>query len=249
LPVSDTAPKIDDPIASKPIDTAAVTAPIDTAQAAEAAAETPKETGGAEASTTPSKEKKGGINFPFFKKDVKKADAAEKEENVAEPASKEAAAAATPDSPAPKADVAAAPATEDAKPADKRRSSVLGTLGGSFKKIAHNANATSDAAATDAGAKREKSPLPQRIGSLFRRPSKGVKSEESKEAAAGATDAAPATDATPAPVSKDDETAVTNGTAPTEAPAPAAAADVVPDAGPTAAADVTTTAPEVKAPA
>lgn len=191
-PVSETAPKIEEPIANKPIDTAAVTAPIDTAQAPAAAeetsSETPKETAAAETATTPTKEKKSAT-------------------------------------------------TEEAKPADKRRSSLFGNL----KKKTHNADSTADAEATEVGTKRERSPLPQRIGSLFRRPSRGVKSEEPKEAAAAASDSAPAAETTPAPVIKD-ESAATNGTATTETPA----GDVVPDNLHSTIQDAVT-APEVKA--
>lgn len=257
MPVSETAPKIEEPIANKPIDTAAVTAPIDTAQttaAAETTSEMPKETAGAETSTTPTKEKKGGL-IGFIKKeaakleskkDVKKEDTAEKkEEKVAEAVSKDpVVAATTTDSPATKEETAA-PVTEDAKPTEKRRSSLFGNLGGSVKKITHSSDATPDAAATEAGTKREKSPLPQRIGSLFRRPSRGVKSE-AKEAAVAGTDATPTTETTPTPVVKD-ETAVTDGTAPTEAHDSTTVDDVVPDNMHTAIHDAVTTAPEVKA--
>jgi hypothetical protein len=253
LPVSETAPKIEEPTANKPIDTAAVTAPMDTAQTT---AETPKETAGAETSTTPTKEKKGGL-IGFIKKeaakleskkDVKKEDTAEKkEEKVAEAVSKDpVVAATTTDSPATTEETAA-PVTEDAKPTEKRRSSLFGNLSGSVKKITHNSDATPDAAATEAGTKREKSPLPQRFSSLFRRPSRGVKSEEAKEAAVAGTDATPTTEATPAAVVAKDETAVTNGTAPTEAHDSTIVGDVVPDNMHTAIHDAVTTAPEVKA--
>jgi hypothetical protein len=223
--------------------------------AAETTSETPKETAGAETSTTPTKEKKGGF-IGFIKKeaakleskkDVKKEDTAEKkEEKVAEAVSKDpVVAATTTDSPATKEETTA-PATEDAKPVEKRRSSLFGNLSGSVKKITHNSDATPDAAATEAGTKREKSPLPQRIGSLFRRPSRGVKSEEAKEAAVTGTDATPTTETTPAPVAND-ETAVTNGTAPTEAHDSTIVGDVVPDNTHAAIHDAVTTAPEVKA--
>ena len=251
LPVSETAPKIEEPIANKPIDTAAVTAPIDTAQTPaavdEAPTETAKETAPAETATTPTKEKKGGF-IGFIKKEaarfegkkeVKKDETAEKnEEEAAENVSKDpVAATATTESPT-NAEEAAAPATEEAKPNDKRRSSLF-NLGGTIRKRTQNTEST-DAEATEAGTKREKSPLPQRIGSLFRRPSKGVKSEEAKEATEASTESTPATQT--APVSKD-EAAVTNGSS-TEPPSSAVAGDVVPEA---LHSTLATTAPEVEA--
>lgn len=257
LPVSETAPKIEEPIANKPIDTAAVTAPIDTAQtpaaADEAPTETAKETAPAETATTPTKEKKGGL-LGFIKKEaaklegkkeVKKEETTEKkEEKAAEDASKDsdaAAAAATTESPT-SAEEAAAPATEEGKHTDKRRSSLFGNLGGTIRKRTHNTEST-DAEATGAGTKREKSPLPQRIGSLFRRPSKGVKSEEPKEATEASTESTPATQT--APVSKDEPT-VTNGPS-TEVPSSAVAGDVVPEALHSTFQGAATTTPEVKA--
>jgi hypothetical protein len=262
LPVSETAPKIDEPIANKPIDTAAVTAPIDTAQTpaavGEAPTETAKETAPAETATTPTKEKKSSIKGLFKKdaaklegkKEVKKEETAEKkeekkeekEEKAVENGSKDAdAAAATTESPT-SAEEAAAPATEEAKPTDKRRSSLFGNLGGVIRKRTQNTEST-DAEATTAGTKREKSPLPQRIGSLFRRPSRGVKSEEPKEATEASTESTPA--AQTAPVSKD-ETTVTNGTS-TEVPSSAVTGDVVPEALHSTFHGAATTTPEVKA--
>ena len=258
LPVSETAPKIDEPIANKPIDTAAVTAPIDTAQTpaavGEAPTETAKETAPAETATTPTKEKKSSIKGLFKKdaaklegkKEVKKEETAEKkeekEEKAVENGSQDAdAAAATTESPT-SAEEAAAPATEEAKPTDKRRASLFGSLGGAIRKRTQNTEST-DAEATVAGTKREKSPLPQRIGSLFRRPSRGVKSEEPKEATEASTESTPA--AQTAPVSKD-ETTVTNGTS-TEVPSSAVTSDVVPEALHSTFHGAATTTPEVKA--
>ena len=261
LPVSETAPKIEEPIANKPIDTAAVTAPIDTVEAPatvdEAPTETPKETAPAETATTPTKEKKGGI-IGFIKKEaarfegkkeVKKDETAEKkEEEAAEEAGKEEPAAAaatttataTTESPA-NAEEATAPATEEAKPNEKRRSSLF-NLGGTIRKRTQNTEST-DAEATEAGTKREKSPLPQRIGSLFRRPSRGVKSEEPKEATAASTDSTPATQTASA---AKDETAVTTGSS-TEAPSSAIVGDVVPETLHSNFNAAATTTPEVKA--
>jgi hypothetical protein len=256
LPVSETAPKIEEPIANKPIDTAAVTAPIDTVEAPaavdEAPTETPKETAPAETATTPTKETKGGI-IGFIKKEaaarfegkkeVKKDETAEKkEEEAAEEASKEepTTATATTESPA-NAEEAVAPATEEAKPNEKRRSSLF-NLGGTIRKRTQNTEST-DAEATEAGTKREKSPLPQRIGSLFRRPSRGVKSEEPKEATGASTDSTPATQTASA---AKDETAVTTGSS-TEAPSSAIVGDVVPETLHSNFNAAATTTPEVKA--
>ena len=255
LPVSETAPKIEEPIANKPIDTAAVTAPIDTVETPavvdEAPAETAKETAPAEAATTPTKEKKGGI-IGFIKKEaarfegkkeVKKDETAEKkEEEATGDVSKEdpVAATAATESPA-NAEEAAAPATEEAKPNEKRRSSLF-NLGGTIRKRTQNTEST-DAEATEAGTKREKSPLPQRIGSLFRRPSRGVKSEEPKEATGASTDSTPATQTASA---AKDETAVTTGSS-TEAPSSAIVGDVVPETLHSNFNAAATTTPEVKA--
>jgi hypothetical protein len=247
LPVSETAPKIEEPIANKPIDTAEVTAPIDTAQTPAAVDEAAKETAPAETATTPTKKKEGGIRG-FIKEAVglegkKKEETAEKkEEKAVENVSKDpVAAAATTESPA-SVEEAAAPATEEAKPADKRRSSLFGNLGGTIKKRTQNTEST-DAEATEAGTKREKSPLPQRIGSLFRRPSKGVKSEEPKEATAASTDSTPATQT--ASVSKDETTVTKDSSA--DAPSPAIVGDVVPEALHSTFHGAATTTPEVKA--
>ena len=256
LPVSETAPKIEEPIANKPIDTAAVTAPIDTVETPaavdEAPTETAKETAPAETATTPTKDKKGGI-IGFIKKEAaarfegkkeeKKDETAEKkEEEATGDVSKEdpVAATAATESPA-NAEEAAAPATEEAKPNEKRRSSLF-NLGGTIRKRTQNTEST-DAEATEAGTKREKSPLPQRIGSLFRRPSRGVKSEEPKEATAASTDSMPATQTASA---AKDETAVTTGSS-TEAPSSAIVGDVVPETLHSNFNAAATTTPEVKA--
>jgi hypothetical protein len=70
-PVSETAPKIDEPFQSKPIDTAAVTAPMDSAVAAQ---EAPADSAHAQTTTGPATTKspttpshKGGV-MGFFKR-------------------------------------------------------------------------------------------------------------------------------------------------------------------------------------
>ena len=218
----------------------------------ETSTETPKETPVTETATTPTKEKKGGL-LGFIKKeaarlegkkDLKKEDVAEKkEEKPIESASNEPVAAAVPTEAPATTDGAAAPMTEEARPTDKRRSSLFGNLG-ITKRTANNDS--TDAEAADAGTKREKSPLPQRIGSLFRRPSRPVKSEQAKEVTAADTEATPAAEATPAPISKD-ETAMTNGLSSTENPGSAMAGDNMPENVHATIHDAVTTVPEVEA--
>ena len=262
MPISETAPKIEEPIANRPIDTAAVTAPIDTAQTpaiAQTTSQTPKETAAAETSTTPTKEKKGGL-IGFIKKeaaklegkkDVKKESTVEKkEEKVAETVSRDPIAAGAATESRATADETAAPTTtahvtEEVKPTERRRSSLFGNLGGSTKKTTHNSESPADVAATDAGTKREKSPLPQRFGSLFRKSSRGVKSEETKEAIAAGNDSMPANETTAASISKD-ETAITNGSS-TETRGSAIGGNSVPNDLHTTVHDSVTITPEVKA--
>ena len=215
--------------------------------------EAPKETAAAETATTPTKEKKGGL-IGFIKKEAaklegkketKKDETAEKREDKAADniSNDPVATAATTEAPVTSEETAA-PATEEARPTDKRRSSLFGNLSGTMKKITQNSDST-DAEATEGAPKREKSPLPQRIGSIFRRPSRGVKSEESKPTTAAATEPMPATETTPAPISKD-ETAVTNGASSSETPG-SAIVDDVPDNLHSTIHDAVTSTPEVKA--
>lgn len=250
LPVSETAPKLEEPIDQKPIDTAAVTAPVDTVQTPTAVDENPKDTTAAETAGTPAKEKKSG-----FKGFIKKAEAVlegkkeekkeekvdNKEEKAAENISKDPVAAAAVDAPTATTETTA-PTTEESRPAvdNKRRSSLFGGLGTIKKK--NQSDSTTDAEAAPAEAKREKSPLPSKIGSLFRRPSRAVKPEEKKEATTADTEATPATETT-----AKDESALTNGTTTGEGKESAIVGDIVPDNLHSTFHDAVTTAPEVQA--
>jgi hypothetical protein len=236
LPVSETAPKIEKPIENKPIDTAAVTAPIDTVQIPAAVEE-------------PAKEKKGGIRgfikkqeakFEGKKEQKKEEKVEKKEEKTAEPISEEPVAATAVDTPAVTSE-AAAPATEETRPAEKRRQSFFSGLGTIKKKIAETAPETET---TTAETKKEKSPLPQKIGGLFRRPSRNPKHVEETKAEASSAPVTNGITTEPESATKD-EAAATNGNTTEE---PAVVADAVPDNVPTSVLDaVTTSTPEVKA--
>ena len=249
--MSETAPKIDEPIINKPIDTAAVTAPVDTVQTPSAVEETPEEIAPAETTSTPTKEKKGGI-IGFIrkqeasllgKKEQKKEEKVEKKDTeAAEQMSKDPVAAAAPvDSPAPTTEAApATTTTEETRPSarEKRRTSLFGSLGTLKKK-----NADDETEATTAEPKREKSPLPQKIGNLFRRPSKAVKTnEEKKETVADTDESATA----PAPLTKD-EPAMTNGMSSSETPGSAIVGDNAPENVHASVHNAVTSSPEVEA--
>lgn len=167
-PVSDTAPKLDEPIENKPIDTAAVTAPANTDGATEIK-EIPKET-----PAEPKAEKKSFLaGFINKKPETKKEEP--KEDKVPEPV---AATETTPFA----TDAVDAPKTEETAPkeerptVEKRRTSLFGGLG----TIKKNKKDESETAEAGTERKREKSPLPSKIGGLFRKPSKAVKSEGPK---------------------------------------------------------------------
>lgn len=250
-PVSETAPKLEEPIENKPIDTAAVTAPVDTVETPAATEEEPaKETpAAAEASAAPKTEKKGGFlglikkteAFLEGKKDHKeepKEDAKEetKEDKAAEAIAQDPVAAASveptePDTTEAVAESSTAAATEERPARDnKRRTSLF------FNK---RQNETTEAEDTVAEPKREKSPLPggKFIGQLVRRASKAIKSEGPKDKAATETTAtsteATATEA-PAPV-------------PVPEAAESKAVEPVPEPIQSAPEPVISTAPEVKA--
>jgi len=209
-PVSETAPKIEEPIENKPIDAAAVTGPADTTETAAPAEEPVTEPTPApattEAATAPHSEKKGGL-ISFIKKaearlEGKKEHKEEAKEDKPAETTKEPAAAA-PASSEPAATESTENGIKEERPArEKRRTSLFGSLG-TIRKKSPGAAETEEAAEP----KREKSPLPAKLGGLFRRPSKAVKSEAPKEttpaeSAPATTEAAstetPATDATPA---------------------------------------------------
>jgi hypothetical protein len=129
----------------------------------------------------------------------------------------------------------AAPSEERPTIEKKRRTSLFNSFGtGKDKK------ATEPTSETDATkAETKKSPIPQKLGGLFRRPSKAVKSEETQTGPTSvATETAPAAETTEggvAPVAKD-EPALTNGTP----EAPKESTEPVPE-------NITTSTPEVKA--
>ncbi|OQU96657.1 Pleckstrin -like domain-containing protein isoform 1 [Cladophialophora immunda] len=235
-PVSETAPKIEEPIENKPIDAAAVTAPVDTVTTP---AEEPAAAG--ESSSAPKTEKKGGL-ISFIKKTEAKLEGKKetkeesKEDKAAEAIAKEPVAAASTEpaetaAPTEAAAETTAPATEERPARDnKRRTSLF------FNKKQHE---TPEADDTVAEPKREKSPLPggKFIGQLVRRASKAIKSEGPKEKTAEPA-AAPAS-ATEAPAS---ETPVVAPEAAETKPA-----EPVPEPVQSTPEAVATTAPEVKA--
>ena len=206
-PVSETAPKLDEPIENKPIDTAAVTAPADTVETPAATEEPAKDlsaTPATETATTPKAEKKGGI-LGFIKKTEAKLEGKKetpkeeaKAEQAGEAAAKDPVAAAAPvepstETPATTEAATETPAKEERPARDNTRRTSL------FFKNKKDKDATSDAeGATET--KREKSPLPGKfIGNLVRRASKAVKSESPKDKTATET-------AVAEPATKEEET-------------------------------------------
>jgi hypothetical protein len=136
---------------------------------------------------------------------------------------------------------APAAATSDVKPVtkEKRRTSIFNSLGNKREKKAGEVGSEPEGAEGET----KKSPLPQKIGDLFRKPSKAVKSESTQteptpaasESAAATTETAEGGAAATAPAATG-ETDLTNGT-------PGPAKDVV-EPTPEPAAPVN---PEVKA--
>lgn len=207
--VSETAPKLEEPIDTKPIDAAAVTAPVDHVEPTIApvpAAEEPKvaETGvthdSTAAATTPKTEKKSFV-AGLFKKGEKKEELNHSKTN--EDAVKETPALASePAVPATEASaIEATPKeTETAKeerPArEKRRTSLFGSLG-TLKRKTEKSPAPESALVADdeksSEVKREKSPLPSKIGGLFRKPSKANHIQTAADSKTGATEAKPET--------------------------------------------------------
>jgi hypothetical protein len=236
-PVSETAPKIEQPVHQAPLDTAAVVAPVDTVQTP-AAVEEPvtkdKPTTPTEATSTSKQQKEGGGFLGFIKKAEskfvgnKEAKTEAKEEKASEEVAKDpvAAAAVEPTTEAPAA------ATSEERPVNpQRRSSLMERFGTQKKK----ATKTSESDGTPTEVKREKSPLPSKVVGLFRKPSKAVKPVEEKPVETnGLTNG----HSEPAAVAKDAETA------PAES---AIVGDVVPeDVHAATVHDQVTAAPEVK---
>ncbi|EXJ86039.1 hypothetical protein A1O1_06408 [Capronia coronata CBS 617.96] len=246
-PVSETAPKIEEPIDTKPIDTADVTAPVDADTAASAAPveepATEATPAPAETAPAPKTEKKGGF-LGFIKKTEAKLEGKKeqkeetKEEAAADAIAKDPVAAASAD-PNESAIVDTPAETKEERPArdNKRRTSLF------FNK---KKTETSDAEDATAEPKREKSPMPGKlIGNLVRRASKAVKYEGPKEKA---TATAPTTEtaATTAPTAHQ---ATTIPETSAETSEPKTTSDIVPEdvvAEPAPAATIST-APEVKA--
>ena len=198
-PVSETAPKIDEPIENKPIDTAAVTAPVDTVTAP-AATEEPI--------TAPKTDKKGGLFSGLIKKaEIKKETKEEaKEDKAGEAIAQDPIAAASAESTEPitthqavtteTAAESSVPVTEERPARDnKRRTSLF------FNKKTTEASEADDTVDTVAEPKRERSPLPAKLLGLVRRASKAIKPEGPKEKAhvAEPTHATPAAASTEAP--------------------------------------------------
>lgn len=249
-PVSETAPKIDEPIDTKPIDTAAVTAPVDTAIDGKAE-ETTAVPAAAEETTSPRTEKKSFLAGFMKKHDGKKEET--KEEKRHETPAAETTTPATTDAAEPTNEHVGAKEERPAR--EKRRTSLFGGLG-TIKKNKKDESETSEAKENPSDVKREKSPLPSKIGGLFRKPSKAVKSEEAHDTKAVApaetvtestpatTETAPATDVIGAATTTDEAKPTTTVPEPTDSKI---VGDVVPEELHATTHDQVTTAPEIKA--
>jgi hypothetical protein len=126
--------------------------------------------------------------------------------------------------------------TTEARPhmKEKRRTSLFNSLG--VKKDKKSSEATSETEGTEHETK--KSPLPQKIGGLFRRPSKATKSEETQtETTPTATESAPIAKTAEGEVAHTkSEPTLTNGTSEAPKETPGGATD-----------EATAPTPEVKA--
>jgi hypothetical protein len=212
-----------------------VTAPATT----DGTVETPKDT-----TTRPAgSEKKSSFLGSFMKKpEAKKEETTDAK--VAEPATVEPTAATTTPAEATKTDTEAA-VKDDKAPAEKekRRTSLFGGLG-TIKKKKDESEVTENGTER----KREKSPLPSKIGGLFRKPSKAVKSEEPKttETKDETKTETPATETTSTePVVASTTEPKTDAAVTTDATDSKIIGDVVPET--LQAQDKVATAPEVKA--
>ena len=190
LPVSETAPKLEEPIdTGKPIDTAAVVAPVTHASeptTSDVARDTTTTT------ETPAQAEKKPNFFSGLIKKVEGKKEEHKEEKAVETETSPAVAETT-------------DGTADAKPErpgrEKRRTSLFGNLG-TLKKKTETSHETKPEEVNGTKpeevngtteSKREKSPLPSKISGLFRKPSKAVKSESTPKE----TTTEPTVDATP----------------------------------------------------
>lgn len=213
--LSETAPKLDEPIDTKPIDAAAVTAPVDNAETTttpaavtteEAKTAEPTAAAAAAETTTPKVEKKSflaGLIKKHDKKEEPKEEVKANEESAKETATPAAVATTETAATEPAAETPAkdAEAPKEERPArEKRRTSLFGSLGTLKRKTEKSPEPASAADETKNGTKREKSPLPSKLGGLFRRPSRAAKTEKpaeevkTDEAAADATKAPTATE-------------------------------------------------------
>jgi hypothetical protein len=240
-PVSETAPKLEEPIENKPIDTAAVTAPVDTVT-------TPAAPATEEPATAAKTDKKGGF-LGFIKKTEAKVEGkkeAKEEDKAAEAIAQDPVAAAAPveaseptatEPVASEATPEVPAATTEERPArdNKRRTSLF------FNKKQAESSEADD---TVAEPKREKSPLPggKFIGQLVRRASKAIKSEGPKEKT-------PTTEASTTPAAAPATTEATTETPVATAAETSEAKPVEPVTEPIQSSPepVATTAPEVKA--
>lgn len=194
--VSEIAPKLDEPIDHKPIDAAAVTAPVNAPETFTAApiAATSEEINHtepvvpAEAVVTPRTERKSFL-AGFMKKQDKKEEA--KLERTHEEAVRDVAPTTvgtesavvdgTVETPIKETEVA-----KEERPArEKRRTSGLfGSLGTMKRKTSKSPGPSSAMTTNEARTpetKREKSPMPSKLGGLFRKPSRATKTENLSE--------------------------------------------------------------------
>ena len=198
LAVSENAPKLDEPIHTKPIDTAAVTAPVDTietpaATTAPVIADEHKtvEPVSTSDAVTPRTEKKSFLAGVFKKHDKKEEPKEEIKTN--EEAAKEVAPITTVEpttlttEPTTQTPVKDAEIAKEERPArEKRRTSLFGSLGTLKRKNEKSPEPSSVAATsttadeTFSSAPRSKSPIP-RLGGLFRKPSRAAKTELATE--------------------------------------------------------------------
>jgi len=189
--VSETAPKLDEPVATKPLDTAAVTAPVDSTEATTTpAVATTEESRSAEhaiapeTTSTPRTEKKSFLSGLIKKHDKKEEPREEpmtNEEAVKESAPINAASESAVAEPTTETAIKEAEAPREGRPApEKRRTSLFGSLGTLKRKTDKSpepSSVASDETKTPV-TKREKSPMPSKLGSLFRKPSRAQKPTE-----------------------------------------------------------------------
>ena len=203
--VTENAPKLEEPAQSKPVDMAA---PVSTAltpaathgQSATATEPAPVLAG--EPIVTPRTEKKGFMSFmPKKQKDETREEVAADKTNqypIVIPSTDGTTEAPIETTPA-------VVAKEERPTQEKRRTSLFGSLGTMKRKQSPAVAEGEDMVTADR--KREKSPLPAKLGALFRKPSKAVRSEAPKQS----TDVSENTEST---TKAGDETPVVGGAIP-----------------------------------